>query len=83
MTAYGNALAFQSGIICILLGLMQSCILANMLAEPVIVGFTFAAAILIGISQLTFIFQVEVHGEEVIEKLISFFSRISHLHLIV
>jgi len=30
-------------VICILLGLMKAGILANMLAEPVIVGFTFAA----------------------------------------
>eukprot|EP01084_Bolivina_argentea_P296137 509981_1 len=80
MAAYGSALAFQSGVICILLGLMQAGILANMLAEPVIVGFTFAAAILIGISQLTFVFQVHVHGEQVIEKLITFFEGLPHAH---
>jgi MFS superfamily sulfate permease-like transporter len=50
------------------------------LAEPVIVGFTFAAAILIGISQLTFVFQVEVHGEQVIEKLITFFEHLPDSH---
>merc|ERR1712154_492745 len=53
---------------------------ANMLAEPVIVGFTFAAAILIGISQLTFVFQVDVHGHDVIEKLITFFSHLGDAH---
>jgi SulP family sulfate permease len=80
MAAYGSALAFQSGVICILLGLMKAGILANMLAEPVIVGFTFAAAILIGISQLTFVFQVDVHGHNVIEKLITFFSHLGDAH---
>jgi len=78
--AYASAIAFQSGLICILLGLCKAGVLANMLAEPVIVGFTFAAAILIGISQLTFVFQVDVHGESVVEKLISFFSELPHAH---
>lgn len=82
MAAYGSALAFQSGVICILLGLMKAGILANMLAEPVIVGFTFAAAILIGISQLTFVFDVDVHGHNVVEKLITFFSHLGDAHLL-
>jgi len=80
MAAYGSALAFQSGVICIFLGLCKAGVLANMLAEPVIVGFTFAAAILIGISQLTFVFQVEVHGEQVIEKLATFFEHLPYAH---
>lgn len=78
--AYASTLAFQSGVICILLGLCKAGVLANMLAEPVIVGFTFAAAILIGISQLTFIFQIHVHGEQVIDKLITFFSHLGDSH---
>jgi SulP family sulfate permease len=80
MAAYGSALAFQSGVICLLLGFCKAGVLANMLAEPVIVGFCFAAAILIGISQLTFVFQIHVHGENVIEKLITFFQGIGHAH---
>merc|ERR1712222_8136 len=74
MAAYGSALAFQSGIICLMLGLCKAGILANVLSEPVIVGFTFAAAILIGISQLTYIFNIDVHGESVVDKLIVFFQ---------
>merc|ERR1712241_1580387 len=61
-------------------GFCKAGVLANMLAEPVIVGFCFAAAILIGISQLTFVFQIHVHGENVVEKLITFFSGIGHSH---
>merc|ERR1711971_1264501 len=80
MAAYGSALAFQSGVICLLLGFCKAGVLANMLAEPVIVGSCFAAAILIGISQLTFVFQIHVHGEDVVQKLITFFSEISHSH---
>jgi high affinity sulfate transporter 1 len=79
--AYASAIAFQSGVICILLGLCKAGVLANMLAEPVIVGFTFAAAILIGISQLTFVFQINIHGESVIDKLIAFFTELPHSHL--
>merc|ERR1719229_1454385 len=80
MAGYGSALAFQSGIICLMLGFCKAGILANMLAEPVIVGFTFAAAILIGISQLTFIFNIHVHGESVVQKLTVFFQEVSHSH---
>eukprot|EP01083_Nonionella_stella_P028947 79804_1 len=72
--AYGSALAFQSGCICLLGGLLKAGILANMLAEPVIVGFTFAAAILIAISQLQFVCDVELHGEEVVIQLRAFFA---------
>merc|ERR1711971_1498849 len=80
MAAYGSALSFRLGVICLLLGFCKAGVLANMLAEPVIVGFCFAAAILIGISQLTFVFQIHVHGENVVEKLITFFSEIGHSH---
>jgi len=80
MAGYGSALAFQSGVLCLLLGFCKAGILANMLAEPVITGFTFGAAILIGISQLTFVFNIHVHGESVIEKLSVFFSEVSHSH---
>merc|ERR1719474_509789 len=80
MAGYGSALAFQSGVLCLVLGLCKAGILANMLAEPVITGFTFGAAILIGISQLTFIFNIHVHGESVIDKLVVFFQEVSHSH---
>merc|ERR1712242_203488 len=80
MAGYGSALAFQSGVLCIILGLVKAGTLANMLAEPVITGFTFGAAILIGISQLTFIFNIHVHGESVIDKLMVFFQEGSHAH---
>ena len=43
----GSLLAFQSGVILLLLGLLDAGILANMLSHSVIVGFTFAAALLI------------------------------------
>merc|ERR1719204_68855 len=80
MAGYGSALAFQSGVLCLILGFCKAGILANMLAEPVITGFTFGAAILIGISQLTFIFNIHVHGESVIDKLVVFFQEVGHSH---
>merc|ERR1712242_668646 len=70
MAGYGSALAFQSGVLCLLLGFCKAGVLANMLAEPVITGFTFGAAILIGISQLTFIFNIHAHGGSVVLALI-------------
>ena len=78
--AYGSALAFQVGIFSLLLGLFKAGILANMLAEPVIVGFTFAAAILIGMSQLEFVLNVHVHGHSLIGKVIDLFKHINEAH---
>merc|ERR1712241_982909 len=80
MAGYGSALAFQSGVLCLVLGFCKAGVLANCLAEPVITGFTFGAAILIGISQLTFIFNIHVHGESVIDKLTVFFQEVGHAH---
>merc|ERR1719464_1362172 len=80
MAGYGSALAFQSGVLCLVLGFCKAGVLANCLAEPVITGFTFGAAILIGISQLTFIFNIHVHDESVIQKLTVFFQEVSHSH---
>ena len=51
-----------------------------MLAEPVIVGFTFAAAILIGMSQIKFLFLIDIEGEELILNFISLLSNIDRVH---
>eukprot|EP01083_Nonionella_stella_P003071 8724_1 len=78
--AYASCLAFQVGAIALVLGLMNAGVFANMLAEPVIVGFTFAAAILIGMSQLKYLFQITLEGEELIINMISFVENVPNIH---
>merc|ERR1711971_879558 len=56
-------------------------VFANMLAEPVIVGFTFGAAILIGMSQIKFLWQIEIEGETLIANFISLMNNLGQVHL--
>jgi SulP family sulfate permease len=56
--AYAIMLAFMVGVFQVALGLLRLGILVNFLSHPVVVGFTNAAAIIIGTSQLGKLFGV-------------------------
>jgi len=58
--AYAVMLAFMVGAFQIALGLLRLGVLVNFLSHPVVVGFTNAAAIIIGTSQLGKLFGVSV-----------------------
>jgi len=58
--AYAVMLAFMVGIFQMALGLLRLGVLVNFLSHPVVVGFTNAAAIIIGTSQLGKLFGVSV-----------------------
>jgi sulfate permease, SulP family len=58
--------AFVAGVIQILLAVFKMGFLANFLSEPVVTGFTAAAAIIIGMSQLKYLLGVEVARSTVI-----------------
>ena len=77
--SYASTLAFQVGIIALVLGIVNAGVFANMLAEPVIVGFTFGAAILIGMSQMKFLFQIDITGESLIFNFASFLKTLKML----
>jgi len=62
--AYAIMLAFMVGIFQIGLGLLRLGVLVNFLSHPVVVGFTNAAAIIIGTSQLGKLFGVSVENAE-------------------
>lgn len=72
-------LAFISGLILILMGILQLGFLANFLSHPVIAGFITASGILIATSQLKHILGVDAHGHTLIELL---FSLIDHRDMI-
>jgi SulP family sulfate permease len=62
--AYAVMLAFMVGIFQIALGLLRLGVLVNFLSHPVVTGFTNAAAIIIGTSQLGKLFGVSVEKAE-------------------
>ena len=58
--AYAVVLTMMVGIIQLILGAVRLGVLVNFLSHPVILGFTNAAAIIIGTSQIDMLFGVEV-----------------------
>jgi len=62
--AYAIMLALMVGVFQISLGLLRLGVLVNFLSHPVVVGFTNAAAIIIGTSQLGKLFGVSVEKAE-------------------
>jgi SulP family sulfate permease len=62
--AYAIMLAFMVGVFQMALGLLRLGVLVNFLSHPVVIGFTNAAAIIIGTSQLGKLFGVSVERYE-------------------
>ncbi len=75
--------AFLVGRVQLFLGIFKLGIIVNFLSHPVIVGFTNAAAMIIGLSQLNKIFGVEkVRSEHFINDIIGVLQQIpEHTHL--
>jgi len=64
-------LSFLVGSILLLMGLLRLGFLVNFLSHPVILGFTFAAALIIATSQLKHLLGVEIERSEHIHHLLS------------
>lgn len=76
-------LAFLVGLFQLLMGIFRLGFLVNFLSHPVISGFTSAAAIIIGLSQLKHIMGVKLPGSEhVHELLMAAAKEIGNTHLI-
>ena len=74
-------LAFFMGAIQIILGFLRMGFLVNFLSKPVISGFTSAAAIIIGLSQLKHLFGAPFETKNKIHLLIiEFFQKSSQIH---
>jgi SulP family sulfate permease len=63
-------LATMVGILQLLMGLIQMGVLANYLSRPVISGFTSAAAIIIGLSQVEHLLGLQIESSNQIQKMI-------------
>jgi SulP family sulfate permease len=76
-------LATMVGILQLLMGLLQMGILANYLSRPVISGFTSAAAIIIGLSQVKHLLGLQIESSNQIQKMIlSVVQNYNEIHLI-
>lgn len=69
-----GTLAFISGVILTLMGVLRLGFLANFLSHPVIAGFITASGILIATRQLKHIFGIKAHGETLTQVVISLFE---------
>lgn len=76
-------LAFLVGLIQFGMGVLRFGFLVNFLSHPVINGFTSAAAIIIGLSQIKHLFRIDLPSSEHIhEMVINIASGISEIHCI-
>lgn len=74
------ALAFISGVMLILMGILRLGMLANFLSHPVISGFITASGIIIAASQLKHILGMEASGHNLMELAISMVDHANELH---
>ncbi len=75
------ALAFLSGVILILMGILRLGILANFLSHPVISGFITASGIIIAASQLKHILGVDAGGHNLLQILQALAARLGQVNL--
>ncbi len=76
-------LALMTGVIQLFMGIARLGFLVNFLSHPVLVGFTSAAALVIGFSQLKHIFGIQVaRAEHPYQLFINIINNISATHLI-
>ncbi len=74
------ALAFLSGLIMVVMGLLKMGFIANFLSHPVISGFISASGILIAFSQLKHVLGISITGHTIPEQLGSLATHISQIN---
>ena len=79
--AVAITLAFLSGAMLLLMGLLRLGFLASFLSHPVISGFITASALLIAAGQLKVVLGVKSEGQHFAEILFSFIRQIGQVHL--
>ncbi|MCA1751043.1 MAG: solute carrier family 26 protein [Flavobacteriales bacterium] len=78
---YALTLAFLVGLIQAGMGLLRLGFVVNFLSHPVISGFTSAAAIIIGLSQVKHLFRIDLpRSEHAYEVVFAIFQNIGELH---
>lgn len=75
-------LAFLSGGILLLMGLLRLGFLANFLSHPVISGFISASGLLIALSQMKTIMGVKAEGHNFVDLFLALFHQASNTHVL-
>lgn len=76
-------LAFFTGLLQLLLGIFRMGFITNLLSKPIISGFTSAAAIIIGLNQLKYLFGFEIEKSGKIHEILwSTVQRLDEIHII-
>lgn len=79
---YAIMLAFFMGVAQFTLGLIRMGFITNLLAKPVISGFTSAAALIIGLNQLKYLLGIEIEKSNQVYKIIlNALSNIGETHI--
>jgi SulP family sulfate permease len=79
--AFAILLAFMVGVIQFGMGVLRLGFLVNFLSHPVIAGFTSAAAVIIGLSQLKHLLGIKIENGKVHEILMTVFDKISEINM--
>ena len=80
--AVAITLAFLSGLLLLVMGLLRLGFLANFLSHPVISGFISASGILIAASQLKTLIGVKAEGHNFVDLSLSLLSQAGQVHLL-
>ena len=78
--AVAITLAFMSGAMLLLMGVLRLGFLANFLSHPVIAGFISASGLLIAASQLKTILGISAHGENFVTLVLDLLRQLPTLH---
>jgi SulP family sulfate permease len=78
--AVAITLAFLSGVLLLVMGLLRLGFLANFLSHPVISGFISASGILIAASQLKTLMGVKAEGHNFLDLSVSLLSQLGQVH---
>lgn len=72
-------LAFMSGALLFLLGLLKFGFVANFMSHPVVTGFVTASALIIALSQVQHLLGISSHGYTLFELLLSLWESVSQM----
>jgi len=78
--AVAITLAFMSGAMLLLMGVLRLGFLANFLSHPVIAGFISASGLLIAVSQLKTLLGVSAHGDNFVALVLSLAQQVPAIH---
>ncbi len=79
---FAITLAFMSGVILLLMGILRLGFLAHFLSHPVISGFISASGLLIAASQIKTLMGVSAHGHNFVDLVVSLVQQIPYAHLL-